>query len=103
MQVQQVGEEEIVVEAHEGAGVHQEAQDPGGGRQVEEDLAGVLVAGQVPGECGQAGNGQFTEQTNGDNGQSLAPVVQAPGLTGVGVEKGPEHEKGDTHGPARMP
>ncbi|MCY1262691.1 hypothetical protein D9M70_109790 [compost metagenome] len=96
-EVEQVGEDEVAVEAHERAGVQRQRQHPAGGRQVEQGVAQGARIAQCPAEGGEAGQRQFGEDAGGGDRQALPRAAQLPAFSGVGVEHRPHHHEGDAH------
>ena len=95
--IKQVGEDEIAVEAHEGAEVEQHRQYPAGGRQEKQRVFQRAIRCQAPGQRGQPGNGQLGDDAGAGNRQALTRVGQLPAFAGVGVEHGKHHQHGDAH------
>ena len=87
--VEQVGEDEVTVEAHERAGIDGQGQHLAGGGEEEQGTAQGAVRHQTPGQGGQTSQGQFGDDAGAGDGQALARIGELPAFAGVGVEHGP--------------
>ena len=95
--VEKVGQQEVAVEAHEGAGVDGQGGDPGGGGEHEHGAAQRSVGQQGPRQGGPGGDCQFGENSGGAHRQPVLPAGEAPGFVDVGVGHRPHHQKGHAH------
>jgi hypothetical protein len=95
--VEQIGQDEVAIEAHERAGIHRQGQHPAGGGEKEQGAAQGAVRHQAPGQGGQACQGQLCQHAGTGDGQALAWIGELPAFAGVGVEHGPQHDHRHTH------
>jgi hypothetical protein len=96
-EVEQVGKDEIAVEAHEGADIQRQGQYPAGRRQVEKGGVQQAGVGQRPAQGRHTGQRQFGEDAGGRDGQALVARFQLPRFADIGVQHRPHDDEGDAH------
>ena len=91
----EVGEQVVAVPAHEGADVDRQGHDPGGGGEKKGGVAQDARRQDGPGQGAEHGQRAFRSHAGGDDMQPLPSGGEFPAFAGIGVEKRPEHQKGD--------
>ena len=97
-EIEPVRQQEVAVEAHEGAGVDGQGGKPGDGGQHEGQPAQGAVRQEGPGQGGPGGDDALGDDAGAAHGQALAPIGEFPGLVHIGVGHRPHHQESHAHG-----